>query len=72
MSSAEYIEELRDEIECINFQIRAAKREYNGYVKTAAWSAEICDRVDEINRFLEEATQKLDELHQEVMMSSAN
>lgn len=69
MSTADYIEELYDEIDVIELLMRAAKREYHGYVKMAAWSPEICARVDEINAFLEEATQELSELRDELAIS---
>lgn len=69
MYTVNYIEELYDEMEYIEQIVRAAKREYHGYVKMAAWSPEVCRRVDEINEFLEEATQELRELREELAMS---
>jgi hypothetical protein len=40
------MDELYDELEMCQRLLRRAETEYHGYVKKAAWSDEICSRVD--------------------------
>ena len=56
------MDELYDELELCQRLLRRAEAEYHGYVKKAAWSEEICARVDYLKWHIGDLTESISNL----------
>jgi hypothetical protein len=60
------MDELYDEIELCQRLLRRAEAEYHGYVKKAAWSEEICARVDYLKLHIAELQESIANLRMSI------
>lgn len=63
------VADLYMELSYHQYFVRQAEKELWGYVKTAAWSSEMCARVDEIEAYLRRARADIREIRLELGLS---